>query len=100
MLMTLTQALDSLTARRARNVAYLSGERPTSHTLDTIAVIEGQATACRTLLAFPTEQRRDHAVRLLCEGALMQPATGNAHMIRVAEMEIYADAVSGRLNLV
>ena len=97
---TLTQLLADTTARRARNIAALSGERPGAHTLDTIAECDGRITACRVLLAMPAEERRDHAIRLLCEAANMQPVTGNAHLIRAAEAELYAHAASGRYALV
>ena len=96
---TLAQTLETALTRRARNIAALSGERPGAHTLDTIAECDGWIAACRAVLAFPTEERRDHAIRLLCEGAQMQPAVGNARLTRAAEMDLYADAVSGRLTL-
>jgi hypothetical protein len=96
---TLTQTLEIALTRRTRNIAALSGERPGAHTLDTIAECDGRIAACRAVLAFPTEERRDHAIRLLCEGAQMQPAVGNARLTRAAEMDLYADAVSGRLTL-
>ena len=97
---TLSQTLEATLARRARNIAALSGERPGAHTLDTIAECDGRITACRVLLAMPTAERQEHAVRLLCETASMQPVTGNAHLIRAAEAELYAHAASGRYALV
>lgn len=97
--MGLTAALQTSISRRARHVAALSGERPGAHTLDTIAECDGRIAGCRALLAFPLVERRDHAIRMLCEGAQMQPVTGNARLTRDAEMELYADAVSGRLPL-
>ena len=99
-MLTLTQTLETARARRARNIAALNGERPGAHTLDTIAECDGRITACRTLLAMPVAERQEHAVRLLCEAANMQPATGNAHLTRAAEMELYAHAASGRYALV
>ena len=48
----------------------------------------------------PAAERQEHAIRLLCEAANMQPVTGNAHLIRVAEAELYAHAASGRYALV
>ena len=96
---TLSLTLEATLARRARNVAFLSSERPTSHTLDTIAECEGRAAACRILLALPVAERRDHAVRLLCESAQASTVHGSALLIRAAEMELYADAATGRLTL-
>lgn len=97
---TLTQLLADTTARRARNIAALNGERPGAHTLDTIAECDGRIAACRILLAMPAAERQEHVIRLLCEAANMQPVTGNAHLIRAAEMDLYADAASGRYTLV
>ena len=97
--MDLTAALQTSISRRARHVAALSGERPGAHTLDTIAECDGRITACRVLLAMPAAERQEHAVRLLCEAANMQPVTGNAHLIRAAEAELYAHAASGRYTL-
>ncbi len=97
--MTLTQLLADTTARRARNIAALNGERPGAHTLDTIAECDGRITACRVLLAMPAVERQEHAIRLLCEAANMQPVTGNAHLIRAAEAELYAHAARGRYTL-
>ena len=99
-MLTLTQLLADTTARRARNIAALSGERPGAHTLDTIAECDGRIAACRVLLAMPAVERQEHAIRLLCEAANMQPVTGNAHLIRAAEAELYAHAASGRYALV
>lgn len=97
---TLTEALESALKRRSLNVTFLSGSRPTSHTLDTIAECEGRATACRSLLAISAAERRDHAIRLMCELAQAQPVFGNARLIRDAEIGLYADAVSGRISLI
>ncbi len=97
---TLSQTLEATLARRARNVTFLSGERPGAHTLDTIAECEGRATACRILLALPIAERRDHAIRLLCESAQASTVHGSALLIRAAEMDLYADAATGRLALV
>ena len=97
---TLAQTLETALTRRARNIAALNGERPGAHTLDTIAECDGRIAACRVLLAMPAAERQEHAIRLLCEGAQMQPAVGNARLTRAAEMDLYADAASGRCTLV
>ena len=99
--MTLSAALTSETARRARCCEALSDLRnllSITGTLDTIAACTGRIKALERLAEVPAADRQAHATRLLC-ATLATPAHGTAALARDSEMELYADVLRGHVTL-
>lgn len=99
--MTIAAAINSETARRTRCCEALSDPgslHSLTGTLDAIAVSTGRLTALKHLAEMPAAERRDHAIRLLC-AATARRATNNDAIALAAEIEVYADAASGRMDL-